>query len=769
MIDQRLQSCLLKLRREQEWRRTVLLMAPLLLVVALTVLGCGQSQFLPLPEPNSAEMSKPRGTILSHDTVAVQFGDGTPWQVDWRKLNINLNEEGEFIGEHGEEPGEERYLLNVPYGVIDDGPQARIDYFTWQRAYPLQDLPDAGMAIASAQTRAMMSVQAAAALPNWENIGPAPMRSSAMGKQKIDVAGRTLAIVIDPRDSKVVYIGAAQGGVWKSTNGGDSWAPLTDNMPSLSIGALALDPQNPDTIYAGTGEPTLGGDNYYGAGILKSTNGGQSWSVVGADTFAGMGVSKIVVDPTDANLVYAASARTGVDGASFPARGIFRSTNGGQNWEALLTCAEPSCLGANDFALAATNPTTLYAGFYGFGIFASTDGGANWQPLGNGLPDPNQYQVQRVMLDVSAGNPNVVYASIHIGIPGQYDGAVLFKTTNGGQNWNQVTIGAENFNFCGQQCWYSHEVAAHPTNPDAVLLGGQAVYVDGGETLDKVHRIVVRVSGNGQTLTDLSPNTSPQTTLHPDMHVITFDPNNAQTIWVGNDGGVFRSTDGGATWQARNNGLATLQFTGFAVNQRNESIIQGGLQDNNKAFTTNGGANRGWTATDVGDGGFALIDPFNPTIWYGTRFGVSFGRNDQGPSYLGYWPILTNGVDRRDNALFYIPIAADSGTQGLFYLGTNRVYRSTDRGNNWSAVSADLSNGQGSISAITVAPNDSQTIWAGTSDGNVAVSRNGGNSWNSVTKAPLPGRFVSRIAVPPGRPQTAYVVYNGFNTHTPNS
>ncbi|MCB0086079.1 MAG: hypothetical protein KDE47_34300, partial [Caldilineaceae bacterium] len=266
MIDQRLQSCLLKLRREQEWRRTVLLMAPLLLVVALTVLGCGQSQFLPLPEPNSAEMSKPRGTILSHDTVAVQFGDGTPWQVDWRKLNINLNEEGEFIGEHGEEPGEERYLLNVPYGVIDDGPQARIDYFTWQRAYPLQDLPDAGMAIASAQTRAMMSVQAAAALPNWENIGPAPMRSSAMGKQKIDVAGRTLAIVIDPRDSKVVYIGAAQGGVWKSTNGGDSWTPLTDKMPSLAIGALALDPKNPDILYAGTGEPTLGGDNYYGAG-----------------------------------------------------------------------------------------------------------------------------------------------------------------------------------------------------------------------------------------------------------------------------------------------------------------------------------------------------------------------------------------------------------------------------------------------------------------------------------------------------------------------
>lgn len=749
--------------------RLIVLKAAMLLLVVFVGGGCATPAAHLSQDEAAVQKRATGGVVIARETVEELRGSGTPWQVDWQMININLNDEGAFITEGHEEPGEERYLLNVPYGVIDNGPAGRMDYFTWQRAYPLQQLPDRGIAVAAAQARAMMSVQAAAALPQWQNIGPAPMRSSAMGKQKIDVAGRTRAIAIDPRDSAVIYIGAAQGGVWKSTNGGESWAPLSDDMPSLSIGALALDPKNPDIVYAGTGEPTLGGDNYYGAGILKSTNGGQSWSVIGADTFAGMGVSKIIVDPTDSNLIYAASARTGVEGPSFPARGIFRSTNGGTSWEALLTCTEPSCFGANDFALATTNPTTLFAGIHGYGIFASTDGGANWQLLANGLPDPNQFQIQRVMLDASPNNPGVVYASIHVGIPNQYDGAVLYKTTNGGQSWTQLPIGPDNFNFCGQQCWYSHEIAAHPTNPDIVLLGGQAVYVDGGETLDKVHRIVVRVSNNGQTLTDLSPNNSPQTTLHPDMHVIAFDPNNAQTIWVGNDGGVFRSTDNGATWQARNNGLATLQFTGFAVNQRNEAIIQGGLQDNNKAFTTNGGANRAWTATDVGDGGFALIDPFNPTIWYGTRFGVSFERNDQGESYLGYWPILTNGIDRRDNALFYIPIAADSNTQGLFYLGTNRVYQTTDRGNNWRAISPDLSNGQGSVSAITVAPGDPSTIWAGTSDGNIAVSRNGGTTWTNVTKSPLPGRFVSRIAVPSGSPERAYVVYNGFNTHTPNA
>ena len=253
------------------------------------------------------------------------------------------------------------------------------------------------------------------------------------------------------------------------------------------------------------------------------------------------------------------------------------------------------------------------------------------------------------------------------------------------------------------------------------------------------------------------------------MHVIAFDPNDPQVVWVGNDGGVFRSANGGSTWQARNNGLATLQFTGFAVHPQNESIIQGGLQDNNKAFTTNGGTNRGWTATDVGDGGFAAIDPFNPTIWYGTRFGISFERNDQGPAYLGYWPILTTGIDRRDNALFYIPITTDAQTQGVLYLGTNRVYRTTNRGNSWTAISPDLSKGQGSVSTITVASSDAKTIWAGTSDGNIAVTRNTGSNWNDVTTAALPNRFVSEIAVLPGNAQTAYAVFNGFNTHTPNT
>ncbi|MCE7982957.1 MAG: hypothetical protein DYG89_17370 [Caldilinea sp. CFX5] len=697
---------------------------------------------------------------------------GAPWQVDWSTLRMNINEEGQPLAAgEVEAPGNERYLINAPDALNGwgDGPAQRMNFFTWQRAYPLQTLPDAGMAAIYGQVSALTNVQAAAELPRWENIGPAPMRGSLMGKQKIDVSGRVLDIAVDPRNSNVVYVGAAQGGVWKSSDGGASWTPLTDNQPSLAIGALALDPNNPEVVYAGTGEPSLGGDNYYGAGLLKSTNGGQSWAVLGADRFGGTGIAKIIVDAINPETIYVANTRTGVDGPTLPPRGVFKSANGGQSWEALISCNDPSCMGATDLVLLKTNPPTLLAGLDGYGIARSTNGGVDWQLITNGLPSREQVFVQRVVLDSSAGNPSVVYASIHVGIPERYDGAVLFRSNDGGQSWAQVTIGAENYNFCGQQCWYSHEIAAHPTNPDQVLLGGMANYVDGGDTLERVNRIIVRVSNNGQALADLSPNTSSTTSLHPDMHVITFDPKNPQVIWAGNDGGVFQSTDGGATWQARNEGLATLQFTGFAVNPQNAQIIQGGMQDNNKAFTLDGGATRAWTAVDVGDGGNALIDPFNPGIWFGTRFGISFQRNDQGPTLTGYWPILTNGVDRRDRALFYMPIAFDPSTAGVFYLGTNRVYRTTDRGDNWVAISPNLSQGQGSVSTIAVAPGDPKTIWAGASDGSIAVTTNSGANWTDVTKAPLPNRFVSELAVAPNNPRLAYAVFNGFNTHTPGT
>ena len=745
----------------------------LLLSACQPALATPAAQALPAPAART-----PFATGLTLDAASARTlrTQGVIWQAATAKLPTDHAGAGEALAE-GEADGEydaesfipSAELFSQPavseFEGVGDGPSRRLNFFTIQRAYPLESLPSGGYARAVKQTLDMLPLQAAAGLPLWENIGPAPMLNSRMGQQPVDVSGRVLALAIDPRNSNVVYAGTALGGVWKSTNGGDSWAPLTDKQPSLAVGALTLDPQNPDIIYAGTGEPTLGLDNYYGAGMLKSTDGGQSWTLLGANVFGGAGISKIVIDPTNPNLLYAASARTGIAGANIAPRGVFKSSDGGQSWQALLSCSD--CDGVSDLLINPQTPTTLYAGFFGYGVLRSIDGGQNWQLLGNGLPDPQQYFVQRTLLSMSRANPNVIFASLHVIVADQYDGAVVFKTTDGGQSWAQISTG--NFNFCGSQCWYSHVIAVHPTNPNTVLLGGMADYIGETPADFRIQRVVVRSDNNGQNWTDLSPNTAPNKTLHPDMHAIAFDPNNAQTIWVGNDGGIFRSTDGGATWTSRNTNLATLQFTGFAVDSRNDQIIQGGMQDNNKAFTTNGGTNRAWTAADVGDGGFALIDPFDSNLWYGTRFGKSFQRNDLGANTVEQWPYKVEGVNQQDGALFYMPIAADPATSGVFYLGTYRLYRTANHGENWTPISPALGGSRGFLSAITVAPSEAKTIYVGTADGNIQVTRNGGGSWTNTTKAPLPGRFVSEIAVHPTSATTAYAVYNGFNTYTPTA
>lgn len=641
-----------------------------------------------------------------------------------------------------------------------EGPVGRMSFFVQQRAYPGAGLPEGARTTALNQAQAMARILAqsqAAPAARWESIGPAPMKNSAIGQSfTVDVSGRVKALAVDPRNSNVVYLGAAQGGVWKTTNGGASWQPLTDDQPSLAIGALAIDPQHPDTIYAGTGEPTPGLDNYYGAGILKTTDAGASWVQVGAAEFGGMGISAITVNPRTPNVVHVASARSGVTGAAKPVRGIFRSNNGGATWTALLTCQD--CMGASDLVMDPQNPDTLYVAFWSHGIYKSTDGGAHWTQLTSGLPPSNYLRVE---LAIAASDPAVLYAGYHYRLEGQYDGALVFKTTNGGASWTQLRAP----NYCTGQCWYDNVIAVDPADANVVYLGGSANYE--WQPVRRIKEVVIKSSDGGATWFDMSPNTSADTSLHPDMHAIAFDSQNYNTVWIGNDGGVWRSTDAGRTWINRNTNLATLQFTGIAIHPTNSQIVFGGMQDNNKAKTSGPLA---WDALDVGDGGYAAIDPFNPQYFYGSRYGISFQRNDKGGSAaVEDWPMKIDGIDRQDRALFYAPFAVDPARQGVIYYGTHRLYRSTNRGDSWSAISGDLSKGQGSISAIAVAAAAAGAVYVGASDGNVQVTTNNGAAWTNVTKAPLPNRWVSDIAVVHNDARTAYVVFNGFNTHTPGA
>ncbi len=662
-------------------------------------------------------------------------------------------------------PGDAASLRSVPAPEEETreeggGPAKRLDWFSEQRAYPSDRLPTGARLKAYDEAKRMTELLGVQAQEAWVNIGPAPMRNSIIGQQQVDVTGRVTALAVDPRDSNVVYLGAAQGGVWKSSDDGTSWTPLTDDQPSLAVGALTLDPQNPDTIYVGTGEPHASLDSYYGAGVLKSTDGGKTWQQLGAREFTGLGISAIIVHPSNANTIYAASsAAVGAVGPGVPSQGVFRSTDGGQTWRALRVCT--SCYGASDLVIDPSSPLVVYAAFWFQGIFKSTDGGQTWQQLANGLPVQH---FARIELAIAPSNPAVLYAGFDMSIPGQYTGAQVFKSTNGGQSWQHLSRAP---NYCGGQCWYDNVIAVHPYNSDIVYLGGSASYI----SLPRwsIREVIVRSTDGGSSWWDLSPNDTVARTLHPDMHAIAFDPQNPQALWIGNDGGVWKSTDGGLTWINKNNNLATLQFIGVATHPTDPDVIFGGMQDNNKAKYTGSVA---WEAMDAGDGGYAAIDPFDSRYFYGTRYGISFQRNDrEGTKPFNEWPIKTSGIDLNDRSLFYPPFAVDPSTPGVLYFGTHRLYRTTNRGDRWQAISGDLTRGGSGvgISTITVSPSAPGVLYVGTSDGQVHVTTDSGKHWDNATKAPLPNRFVSELIVSPSSPGTAYAVFNGFNTHTPST
>jgi photosystem II stability/assembly factor-like uncharacterized protein len=664
-------------------------------------------------------------------------------------------ETGEGEGEEGEGGG---------------GPVRRMNWFWRQRAYPLDTVPvDANL---KAVRRAERMTASQAPEQAWTSVGPAPLQQGLIGISscsqtdcevwRTNVSGRVKAIAFHPTNPNIVYVGTATGGVWKSTDGGNTYVPLTDNLPSFSIFSLAIDRNNPNVIYAGTGEIS----GYYGIGLLKSTNGGQSWTILGQNEFAGMVVTSILIHPNNSNLLYVSTAHPlFYVGKASALPGVFRSTNGGQSWEALLRCNQ-MCYGFSDLVMEDVNPQVLYAAFASGGIYKSTNGGNSWAPVPN-FPDRGYVRIE---LGIgSGGGSGTIYAGLaaRVNVSGQIQPwGVILKSTDHGQSW-QVLQSAPN--YCSSQCNYDNIITVDPRNPNVVYIGGSFV-AQGNRWAGVVHKS----TDGGQTWQDMTPGTALNRMVHPDMHAIALVPTNPDIVWVGNDGGLFRSTNGGQTWEQRNGNLATLQFVNIGVHPTNPNIVFGGLQDNAKAKYDG----TRWTGLDTGDGGYSEIDPFNPNIWYSTRFSikglvVQFQRNDNGgTASLADWVQRSQGIDINDRMEFYVPFALDRSSSGVLYLGTHRLYRTANRGDSWTAISGDLTKGQqtnGTITAIGVAPGDPQTIYVGTSDGNVQVTRNRGGSWTNVTKSPLPNRQVGDFAISPTSASVAYVVFNGYDTHTPGS
>jgi uncharacterized protein (TIGR03437 family) len=662
--------------------------------------------------------------------------------------------------------GEEKLSTGEPEGRIEQ----RKHYFEAPRLFPNNYVPATARWEGIRQVDAMIAAQKASkrqtasadGVEKWTFIGPQPLLPLATGQAVFSgtpfASGHISALAVDPRNGNVVYAGAVTGGVWKTTDGGENWVPLTDDQPALAIGALAIDPNNPDTIYAGTGEANSG---FYGAGVLKSTDGGKTWLHIpgpfAGPLNAGTGSARfeaLAVNPNDSRILIAAVFHSPASTRG----GIYRSTDAGLTWSAVLTTAI-----ASDIAWDSGNPAIAYAAlrFSGTGtttgIYKTTDFGATWAAAnGTGsavLPAANLFG--RTKIAVAPSSPGTVYIGVQDASPGRSGFLLgLFRTTDGGTTWLRNSTAPD---YCQPQCFYNNTLAVHPKNPNLVIAGGLYIYrtTNGGASWANIYR-----SSDGVA-------------VHVDHHALAFTPDGSK-LYNGNDGGMYSTPNPEAAvprWADLNRTLGITQFyPGISFHPDNPNIGFGGTQDNG---TLQYAGDLAWEMSFGGDGGYTAIDQAWPDLTYNTYVGISVQRSSKSGNYQSYRQ-LTNGFLPGERAAFISPFVMDPVNPQRLYHGAGRLYRSDDSAGRWNPISPDLGGEQtrGVVFTIAVSPQDSNIVYAGTTDGRVwlTVEANKGSGASWVNRTPgLPLRSMNSIAVDEINPQIVYVAtsgYSGFGNDT---
>ncbi|QQS35896.1 MAG: T9SS type A sorting domain-containing protein [Ignavibacteriales bacterium] len=620
--------------------------------------------------------------------------------------------------------------LNLKY----DQPDKAMKWFYDQRAYPNGFIPERWQE--EAMEHILLHNQSPASNPaalNWTQLGPG------------NIGGRIRAIAVHPSDPNTVYIGAVAGGVWKTVNGGTTWTPLTDFMENIAVCALVIDPDNPNTIYAGTGEGFFNGDAIRGAGIFKSVDAGATWSRLSAtDNSDYYYVTDLDYDNTN-NVLYASTRK-----------GLYSSNNGGSSFTTHLSGTGGSDVHCTDIEIAYTSPVTVYAAFGLFDqsqIWRSTNAGSTFE-FNYGLTGAG-----RIELAVSKSNPLVAYASF-MDLSTNGTGAMAY-TNNGGGSWSARTVPGPSYagqsTYTGSQAWYDNILAVDPDNANNVLAGG----IDNWKSTN---------SGNNWTQkTNWYSEAGAPPYAHADQHGLAFAPSNSSIVYLGNDGGIYRSNNKGETWTSLNNDLFITQFF-YGTTASSGTIYAGGTQDNGTLKSTGGTA---WNEILGGDGGATEIDFNNPNNIYMEYVNLAFFKTTNGGATffkaMTGIPTGPNFYDgTTDRTQFISPFSMDPNDANTIVAGTYRVWRTQNGASNWSAISTDLT-GDGSgqsgatISAVTVAKGNSGVIYAGCSNGRVQVTTNGGTNWN-LRNSGLPNLSVTKIATDPNNPAVAYVTFSGYQS-----
>ena len=621
------------------------------------------------------------------------------------------------------------------------------DWFYYQRSFPNSIIPDGAYAKASRQAiQARLNQKASGnnktATPGtgnaWQSVGP------------LNIGGRITDIESPSNDPQVVYFGAASGGIFKSTDGAINFEPIFDDQPHISIGDLAIDPNNSNIIYAGTGEPNGNGDAgaFPGDGIWKSTDAGQTWSQIGLPNSAHIG--RIVIDPKNSDRIFVAA--TGSQYQPNSERGIYRSTDAGANWSRVLFLTDSTA--GIDLAINPDNPDTLYAAMwermrypytrnYGglsSGLHRSTDGGNTWTRLNNGLP-PAGPDNGRIGVSLCAGSPNVLY-SVWTEDPVYNVFSEVYKSTDYGNTWSPTNTGSMGSAFSSFG-WYFANIRVAPNNPNVCYVLGMDIW---------------KTSDGGNNWNEIS-----SFDMHVDQHALFIHPQNPNLLYAGCDGGFYTSTTAGSPFN-QNYTLPINQFYHGEIDNSFPDHYYGGLQDNGTWRVTNGQANN-YEFLFGGDGFYTVVDPVDNNYHYlEYQYGNIFYTDDGGFNYYQG----NNGVDPSEPTNWNTPIVMDRSRPEVLYTGTNRVYKTNSHAVNWTPISPDLSNGPspgflvfGTVTSISPSEVDTNYVWAGLDDGNVWVTSNGGSSWNQVN-AGLPTRYVTRLRADPTDPSTAYVTFSGY-------
>ncbi|MBX7220606.1 MAG: hypothetical protein K1Y36_11720 [Blastocatellia bacterium] len=633
--------------------------------------------------------------------------------------------------------------------------KARERWFWAERAYPFDTIPtDARRLAWEARPQARFSPQAN---EQWVPIGPKPTNSGFLARWG-ETSGRINAIAVSPENSQIVLVGGATGGIWRSTDGGRQFIPVTDDQVDLAINAIVFAPSNPALVYAGLGDFT--GGRYLGSGILKSTDAGQTWKRVSDTTLPAPGQNvNVVVDPVNPDRVYAAQflSLRSTDSLFF-AGGFYLSTNGGVSWRKTLSGLPL------DLARDPANGQTLFLSMIRvdgnpnlpIGLCKSTDGGETWTNVYR-----NTYRyTYNTLVTVAPSDSRRVYQLLGGG-DDQSNDFRLETSTDAGQTWtSRNLLGTVDFGQFG----YNDYLSVDPTNPDVLYVGTRDVFksTDAGKSWENLTR-------NFDSQGRYDPNRFGATS-HSDQHVLTFDPKNPNRILIGNDGGISISEDSGKSFRSFNQTLTLTLFVSLAAHPTNPGIVYGGTQDNGtqRRQTTFGP----WQEFVVGDGGNCVVDAVDSSKVFTTYIGTAayrFGNNgDRFERTIGSNQIF--GEPSNARVAFYPPFTGN-GVNSTLYFGTWRLFISTDQGNTWTAPAGMLDLTKGSspttgtdvLRAIGVSASNPKVIYTGSSFGRVMTTSDGGLNWLDVT-AGLPNRTITRLVVHPTKPETVYVTVSGFGT-----